>query len=368
MLHVIKTLSLGGAEMNLFNLVHAMDPARIETHVAYSWGGELERRFKESGVRLFKYAKGNHRIRSFATPMIVLRLAAYILRNRIEIVHTHLFNAHVWGGLAARLTGRKVVEHVHDFRYIAPQDRKKSGLHSKQYDSVRTIRLSDIVIVLTEQNKRFVLQNRLCPPENVRLIHNGISIGPRIALKKNTRKKIFFTPARMSSEKNIDLLFKVASQVVHECPEVLFVVAGDGPLLETYRNKAQKEKLSKFLKFVGFQEDVREALRSAYALVLPSYLELHPISVLEAISLGVPVVVSRDVGANSEIFSNGVNALLPDPHSPEEWVRALIRLARDPALRQALGRNGFDLCRKEFDIRPVARRIEKLYERLLEKK
>src|SRR5437870_1870925 len=117
-LHIIKTLNLGGAETNLFNLVNAMDPGKFEAHVAYSFGGEIETRFKRAGVRLFKYAEGSHRVRSLASLAIILRLMRYILANDIDMVHTHIFNAHVWGLIAAKLTGRRVIEHVHDFRYL----------------------------------------------------------------------------------------------------------------------------------------------------------------------------------------------------------------------------------------------------------
>ena len=117
-LHVIKTLSLGGAETNLLNLADALDSNSVESHVAYSFGGEIEQRFKKKGLRLFKYAEDANKVKSFASFAIIRRLMSYIRKNKIDIVHTHLFNAHLWGGTAAKFTGRKLVEHVHDFRYI----------------------------------------------------------------------------------------------------------------------------------------------------------------------------------------------------------------------------------------------------------
>src|SRR5436190_18805052 len=92
-LHVIKTLALGGAETNLLNLVQATDPERIEAHVAYSWGGEIEERFKKEGVQLFKYADENHKIKSLSSLRIIWRLANYIWRQKVDVVHTHVFNA-----------------------------------------------------------------------------------------------------------------------------------------------------------------------------------------------------------------------------------------------------------------------------------
>ncbi|MBI4432527.1 MAG: glycosyltransferase family 4 protein [Candidatus Omnitrophica bacterium] len=362
-LHVIKTLSLGGAETNLLNLVAAMPGTH--THVAYSFGGEIESRFQKGGVRLYKYAQASHKIKSPATACIVYRLARYILKHDIQIVHTHVFNAHVWGALAAKLTGRKVVEHVHDFRYIDRQGRENGSLKISQYDyAIRMKNWSDGVILLTSQNRDFVLQNRLCPPERVWLIRNGIPLQPA-PVETRPEEKVFLIPARISSEKNIHLLFQIAPHLQKECPQVRFLIAGEGPLLETYRQRVLKEGLESILQFIGFHPDIRSLLANAQAMILPSFLELHPVSILEALSLKKPVLVSKGVGCNSEVFTDGVDALLLDPHVPEEWTRAIVRLVHSPEWGRMIGGNGYELCRREFDIRNTAGQIQKVYQALL---
>src|SRR5664279_5582140 len=108
-LHIIKSLNLGGAETNLFNLVQSLDENKFELHVAYSQGGEIEGRFLKSGVKLLKFASDEHKIKSLASLPIIMRLAAYIKRNKIDIVHTHVFNGQIWGGIAAKIAGAKVI-------------------------------------------------------------------------------------------------------------------------------------------------------------------------------------------------------------------------------------------------------------------
>lgn len=115
-LHIIKTLSLGGAEVNLLNLARTVDQNRFELHVAYSYGGELEEKFKAAGLKIFKYASKDYKVKSPVTAAIVARLCRYIIKNKIQIIQTHTFSAHIWGSLAAKLTGCKIIEHVHDFR------------------------------------------------------------------------------------------------------------------------------------------------------------------------------------------------------------------------------------------------------------
>ncbi|MBI2094881.1 MAG: glycosyltransferase family 4 protein [Candidatus Omnitrophica bacterium] len=372
-LHVIKTLSLGGAETNLFNLVSAM--GRGEHHVAYSFGGQIESRFKKRGVRLYKYADGSHKIKSLATPLVVGRLARYILANDIRVVHTHIFNAHVWGALAAKLTGRKLVEHVHDFRYIDRAARESGRCFVDQYRYAEKMKnVSDGVILLTEQNREYVLAHRLCAPEKVWLIRNGIRIaGPGAPTPDGVRERlalppggpVFLTPARMSPEKNINLLFEVVPRVVRECPQARFLAVGDGPFLETYRRKAVGEGLEAYLRFTGFEPDIRGLLGVSTAFVLPSFLELHPVSLLEALSMKVPAVVSESAGCNREVLTHGKNAFLLDPHSPDEWAAVLVGLARDPGLGRAMGEEGYELCRREFDIEKTAARIGGVYEKVL---
>ncbi|MGH8187957.1 MAG: glycosyltransferase, partial [Steroidobacteraceae bacterium] len=116
-LHVINTLRGGGAEMNVLRLALHADRERIEPHLAYCGSWPLEGDIEGRGVPMFRLDETPRRVRSLATPRIVARLLAYIRRHGIDVVHTHLFNAHAWGAVAARLAHVKVLEHVHDHRY-----------------------------------------------------------------------------------------------------------------------------------------------------------------------------------------------------------------------------------------------------------
>lgn len=70
-LHLIKSLNLGGAEKNLFNLANSFDKDKIEVHVGYSYGGDFECPFKKSGIIFYKYSKGLHKVFSFRSFLII---------------------------------------------------------------------------------------------------------------------------------------------------------------------------------------------------------------------------------------------------------------------------------------------------------
>jgi glycosyltransferase involved in cell wall biosynthesis len=376
-LHIIKTLNLGGAETNLFNLVQVFDPTKVETHVAYSLGGEIEESFKTRNVKLFKFSLKSNKIKSFATIAIIPRLIRCILRNKIDIVHTHTFNAHIWGSIAAKITKKKIIEHVHDFRYLDPDEFKKRRGISNQYKYVKYLRnLSDIVVVLTKQNADFLIENNLYPKSRIREIQNGIPLPKNHYFVQENRNLIknklsisvnnllILTPARIAPEKNIDLIFRIAPKVVNEVPGAIFLIAGNGPLLKEFEYKVKDARLHNSVKMLGFQSEIYELLGISNILLLPSFLELHSISILEAMSRKIPVVVSRDVGCNNEFITDWENGVLLDPFSDEGWAEALIKLLKVPGLRQKIGEKGYETCTSKFNINNVARKIESLYNEL----
>lgn len=370
-LHVIKTFGLGGAETNLLNLVTAFDRSHAEHHVAYSSGGEIEGRFLEAGVRLFKYAEQSHRVASFATAGIVLRLAGYIRREKIDIVHTHNFNGHLWGALAAKLTGRKLVEHVHDFRYLDMAEFRRRRGESAQFGRAKLFKgWSDRVIVLTKQNRDYLVERKFYSGDKIRLIPNGIPIRPAASNAGPlsdwpASAKIVLTAARMADEKNIDLIPEIAGQVAARVPGVRFAVAGDGPLLNKLKASVSEKGLDGAVKFLGFQKDVHALLSRADVFLLPSFLELHSIAILEALSLGVPVLCSAGVGSNSDIFNDGQDAVLRDPFTRDGWADALIRLLTDEPFRRHIADHGRRLAQQRFTIENIARQIENVYEELV---
>jgi glycosyltransferase involved in cell wall biosynthesis len=327
---------------------------------------------------LFKYADAPCKLKSWESFGIILRLAGFIKQNKIRVVHTHTFNAHVWGSVAAKLTGARVLEHVHDSRYLDPGEFSRRGETSRQYKMIKRFRnISDRVVVLTRQNYDFVTANKINRPERTRKIFNGIPMDGacethpeslrewRQKLSIPAEAKVVVTPIRFSPEKNTELLLKIITDVVARTRQCFFIVAGDGPLLEEFKSKIKSGGLEHNARLPGFVADMQGLLAAADIFLLPSKLELHSIAILEAMSLKLPVVVSRDVGCHEEFIEDGTNGILCDPFTGDGWAEALIRLIKDGPLRQRIGEAGFKTCRERFDIRDTARRFEALYAELV---
>lgn len=374
-LHIIKTLSLGGAETNLLNLAGAFDATKVENHVAYSYGGEIEQRFRDTGMRLFRYANDSRRVKSLHTIPIVLRLANYIRRHQIDIVQTHNFNGHIWGLIAAKLSGAKVVEHVHDFRYTpADELAKRHGLLD-QYKFIKYFRnQSDRVIVLTKDHADYVVKHRIAAPERVLEMQNGIPLDDMPPTESSTLRAKFdipaestvvLTSARMDPTKNVDLILRIAARVVQAAPSTVFLVAGSGSHLDGYKQRCREAGLEKHVRFIGFHQDMYALLAVSDVFLLPSFLELHSIAILEALKMKLPVVVSQGVGCNDEFIQSGQNGFLCDPFQEEPWIDALTQLVNNADLRRSIGAKGFQTCQTLFNIRDTAARFEKVYEGVL---
>ncbi len=373
-LHIIKTLNLGGAETNLLNLINATDREKYEMHVGYSFGGELQQDFSKATERLFKYANHSYRVQSIASFLIIGRIWWYLLSNKIDIVHTHNFSGHIWGAIAAKLAGKKVIEHVHDFRYCDPADFAYRRGVNNQYKFIRFFKnISDRVIVLTKQNVDFLISNRLYPAAKIIEQQNGIAIRPfvvnidertRITARLGIRSdaQIILTAVRVACEKNVDLILRIASSVKKVNPNAVFVIAGDGPLFREYRDFVESKHSGEYIKFIGFYSDVRQLLSVSDIMLLPSFLELHSIAILEAMSMKVPVVVSADVGCNSEFIENGKNGILCDPFAETIWAESINRILSDKDLRQSIGQAGYQTCVEKFNIVKTIKNIEAIYD------
>lgn len=236
--------------------------------------------------------------------------------------------------------------------------------------------MSDVVIVLTKQNYEFILKNRLYDKNQVREIQNGIPIlnGNEIdsevkkALMRNLNiaenSLIILTATRISAEKNMELIFRIAPAVKKECQNAIFIISGDGPLFEEFRGKCRG--LDDTIKMIGYYPRIDNLLRISDIFLLPSFLELHSLAILEAMSMGVAVVVSN-VGCNGEFLEDWNNGVLLNPLSGDGWAEAIIKLLRDRNLRQSMGQRGYELCREKFEIAKVAKRIEDIYVELIGK-
>ena len=209
------------------------------------------------------------------------------------------------------------------------------------------------------------------PPHKVQVIHNSIPSsgfdGPanqalRSALSRGTDHPILLTVARLDLQKGHTYLFKA----IRQFPDAIFVMAGDGPARTVLETQAHDLGIDNRVIFLGHRKDIPDLLASCDVFVLPSVYEGLPLSVLEAMAAGKPVVATA-VGGTPEAVVEGETGFLVPPGDPAALATAIQRLLSNPSLAQKMGAVGRVRVRQEFSSATMVQRVTQTYEELLDR-
>lgn len=196
------------------------------------------------------------------------------------------------------------------------------------------------------------------------VILNGIDVNSFNATVKNADPTPysglgFLTVGRYSSEKAQLDLIRAMSDVTDELPDVELRIVGYGPLEEKLNSAVKRRGLENHVTVTGYRETVDRDLAGADVFVLPSLAEGLPISLIEAMAAGLPVVATDIPGINELVVANETGILVP-PRSPEELAAAMISM-QDEHRRSTFGQNGFEHAARHFGIDDTAARHIQLY-------
>jgi glycosyltransferase involved in cell wall biosynthesis len=183
---------------------------------------------------------------------------------------------------------------------------------------------------------------------------------PRAELARNATAPIVLTIARLDAQKGISHLLDAAAAV----PDVSFAIAGDGPDRAALEAQTAKLGLADRVRFLGHRRDVPALLAAADLFVLPSLYEGLPLSVLEAMAAGVPVVATA-IGGTDEVVRDGETGTLVPPADPLALAAAITRTLadRDQAKRLAAGAREF--VAREYSVQSMVGAVSRLYDSLL---
>ena len=366
---LIKGLDVGGAEQLLATSVCRTNRKEFDYEVGYLVPSQntLVSKLEQHGIPVFCLGQ-----KRFYDPRVIYRLAKLLRSRGVDVLHIHLPYAGIIGRIAGKLAGVKVIvysEHTPVDRYH-PLTRVVSRL---------TYRWNDAVVAVSEQVQRSVEANYRVPRDfNIRTIHNGIDClavsgsDHGLANRAEVRKE-FGIPAGHSlvihvagfrPEKGRFLLVKAADIILREKPEVTFLLVGKGELEPAVRGEVQAQQLGGNVVFAGYRSDIPRLLQASDLFVLSSDYEGMPVSLLEAMAAGVPVV-STAVGGIPEVVTDGVHGLLVHPGAPQELAQKVLTLLGDEDLRHGMGKAGARLISQKFEVQRMVSQTEELYRELL---
>ena len=274
--------------------------------------------------------------------------------------------------LLARLLGVRVVGHLHgnQFKRLAEH---RNGLVRRAVIAI--LRLPNVMIALSESWRRYLLD--LAPGLNVVVVPNTVEADiaalaeapPHTPGESADAACTILFMGSLGSRKGLFDALKAVPLVREQAPQAHFVFAG-GPELGAEREQVEQAQAQAIaaggVDFPGIVtgQAKLDLFAGADVFLLPSYQENFPISVLEAMAAGLPLVVTP-VGALPEVLEEGRNAFFVSPGDVQALANRLVRLARDPALRQAMGAANRELFRRDYAPEVILAKIEALYERVL---
>jgi len=362
LLQLIPSLPVGGAERMLLDLVTHLDQDRYEITVVslHRLGSQVERDLASSGVEVVYLGK-----RMGFDPRMFHRVAAAVRRARPDVVHTHRpVLSYALPSFLGRLRGR-VVHTVHNLAEREVAGRLRKASHHVAF------RLGVAPVAICGAVAESITRLYGRPPRAV--IPNGIDVRrfaapavPRGAWRRqlglDARAVVFAFVGRLSPQKDPGTLLR-ALATARLAPWVL-LVSGDGELRAELEAQAEGLGLLGRVRFLGIRSDVPELLAASDVFVLPSRYEGHPLSAMEAMAAGRPVIATA-VGGVPEVVRDGVTGLLVPPGDAVALAGAIGRLGRDEGLRQEMGRRGGLLAAEAFDVSRMAEAYDRLYQEVL---
>jgi glycosyltransferase involved in cell wall biosynthesis len=346
--HITLGLDIGGQEKLLIEHARLADRLRFDlTFVSLTGRGRLAADIEAHGwpVVALEEPPGFR-------PRMVLRLARVLRRGRIDVVHTHDSKPLIYGTPAARLAGVKRVVHTRHFARLAYITARQTLLASL------AARLADCYVCVSRDSARSAASEGV-PRNRLRTICNGIDIS-RFACTGPSPTGPAVLVARLSAEKDIATLLRATALVVRQQADFRVAIAGSGPQRADLARLANELNLGDSVSFLGEVCDVPGLLAGAQFFVLTSLTEGISLTLLEAMSCGLPVVATR-VGGNPEVVVDGETGILVPPTDADALAQAMLVLLKDRDRGRAMGLAGRRRVARHFEIGRMVAAYEALY-------
>jgi glycosyltransferase involved in cell wall biosynthesis len=291
---------------------------------------------------------------------LILRMARQFRADRIRLVHTHHLGQLLYGGLAGRLAGARVLHTEHDFFTLS---RRRSQRLLRLLSTV-----ADYVTAVAEPVATFLKDQVGIPVAKLRTIVNGVPIDrfrsaeplSRSSLGWDEKDVIIGCVARLEPEKGHMVLLEAFQRLLRRVPGVRLLLIGDGAEFTTLTAAAHAWNLNGAVRFLGTRNDVPELLATCDIIALPSFHEGLPMALLEAMAVGRPVVATS-VGGVPAVVRHGETGLLVPPGDSQAMADALTTLVDDDGVRRRLVAKAFEVVQRTFSFDQTLERYEALY-------
>ncbi len=353
---LITLAETGGAQAYVAALAQAL-AREYDVVVAAGGDGFLGEASRRAGVRYVSLRHLRRPLHPLHDALALGELFLLFRRERPLVLHANSSKAGILGrlaGLAARVPVRLFT--VHGWAFKAHEGRASTAyLWADRAMSP----LTTTTICVAHGERDAGLRARTCRPARTVVIHNGVPLDrPRRSPGPASRPATIVSVGRLRAPK--DFVTLVRAMAALEPGSARLRIAGDGPERAALAAEVGRLGLDESVELLGTRTDVPELLAGADVFVLASDSEGLPMSVLEAMAAGLPVVASA-VGGVPELVRDGETGVLVPPRDSAALARALAPIVGDPELRDRLGDAGRRRVEREFSLARFEREHLELY-------
>jgi N,N'-diacetylbacillosaminyl-diphospho-undecaprenol alpha-1,3-N-acetylgalactosaminyltransferase len=324
-------------------------------------------KIREAGVETISYEISRKSLNPLREIKAIQNIYEAIKPLNLDILHTFTAKPNIYGTIAGRLASvPKIINLVEGLGSFYLEDDLKSRVVRSVIEGLykRVFKLSGAVMFVNSDDPEYLINAGIISPEKVFKI-DGVGIDTnewRSSYIKADMDKLtrVIMVGRAIRHKGVAEFYDAAKTVSEQAPNVRFAYVGG---VDEGNHSALDEafmRSSHFVEYLGERGDVRELIDGADIFVLPSYREGLPRTILEAMSLGKPVVAT-DVSGCRDCVVDGETGFLTPAKDADALACAIMRLCADKALRDRFGQAGRALAVRRFDVKKIVQEHLKIY-------
>ncbi len=373
-LHILTAVDIGGVEKYVRLLAQHLDPERFEVAIAASPQGKDIRRMMETGIPFYPISHLQKPICPGKDLLAFWEIWRLLKAHRFDIVHTHMFKAGLLGRIAARMQGVPVVlftAHGFDFNAFFNPFMKRIA-YTVEYGLAF---FSHMILAVSQADAEAAIHHGIVSRHKIQCVYPGIETNPRVlpgnqvpvrrdSLGIPPRVKIVGMVGRLASPKSPWILVQAAGLLLRQRNDFRILFIGDGPQRPSLEKEIQEQGVADYVNILGYRQDVEALLGLLDIFVLSTLCEGQPISIMEAMLNGVPVITSQVTGL-AELVRPQRTGLLVPPADPPALADALARLMENPSLGTRLAQAAREHLRRKYSVQGMVERIQDIYTRLL---
>lgn len=363
-LHIITRGILGGAQKHILYLASSLIED-FDVHVGIGVRGFLFERLEERGIAVYHIPSLVKKISPLQDIKALYQIIKLIKKVNPDLVCFHSSKAGILGRIAAHICRIPVIFTAHGWAFTegVPVIQRYVYVTAERIAA----RWTDKIICVSEYDRQLALRNNVGGNKQLVTVHNGIPQIPEGLLanpgKKQPVKLIMV--ARFSEPKDYPLLFQAIRELDTKNDYIVELV-GDGPLLGQCKDMVKQLGIGDRIDFLGERTNIPELLKRSQVFVLASKWEGFPLSIVEAMRAGLPVVAS-DVGGVRESVVDGITGYLVLRSDCKMLKEKLKSLIDDPDLRDKMGDNGRERFLNYFTFEQMVNKSVAVYNEVLHK-